>query len=149
MFEMIFAASTVRAPVWTCWQIQHNSVWSEFFAGSRQGKAWAIVRFKLRRLLYDEIRHLEAFPNFKASKILGLCLNVTGFKLAKKTGYGAEEYAIQKAILSWTHANYVKLRKANPDVAESCLVSSITFDEEGCRLVKTYEKNLDLVAPRA
>lgn len=147
MFEIIFAAAAVRGPFWTCWHTQHNTVWSEFF-GVREGRAWSIVRFKLRRLLYDEIRQLERVPNFKSSRILGLCLNVLAFPPAQRLGHDLHPYPIQKAIVSWTSANYARLRRANPDVAENCLVSRMSFDEEGSRLVKTYEKNLHRVAPK-
>jgi hypothetical protein len=102
MFEIIFDASTVRAPTDTCWSVQHNAVWSYFF-NSGEDRAWKAVRFKLRRLLYDEVRRMEQYPNYKSAKILGICLNVLGLTLPEqKRALREDEYALKKAILGWT-----------------------------------------------
>jgi hypothetical protein len=37
---------------------------------------------------------------------------------------------------------YLKLRNDNPDVAESVLTGSVSFDEQNKRLVMTYAKGL-------
>jgi hypothetical protein len=147
MFKIIFYASSVTTSPDNCWSIQHNTVWSQFF-GLYEGKAWQIIRFKLRRLLYDEIRRMEKFPNYKSSRILGFCLNVMGLKVSTKKGYGRDYYPLHNAVLAWTRRNYLRLRSVQPDVAESCLISSISFDEQGARLVKTYPKGLKLEAPK-
>lgn len=148
MFEIIDSASSVTAPQDKCWSIQHNAVWGQFFDLSTDRQAWKIICFKLRRLLYDEIRRLEKFPNYKSSHILGFCLNVMGLRLGNKEGYGSDYYALKKAILSWTNKNYLALRNAQPEVSESCLLGSISFDEDNGRLVKTYAKGLSLEVPK-
>jgi hypothetical protein len=148
MFEIMFDASAVKNPVDTCWSIQHNAVWSELFSMPR-GKTWDIVQHKVRRLLYDEIRRLEDFPNYKSSRILGFCLNVMGVKIGKKNEFfERSQYALHKVVLSWTKRNYLKLRQIHPEVAESCLIGSISFDEHGSRIVKTYIKGLDIEPPK-
>jgi hypothetical protein len=147
MFEILINASRVRGPFWTCWSTQHNTVWSEFFS-FRKGKAWSVVRFKLRRLIYDEIVNLQTFPNFKSSKLLGLCLNVCHFSPVRTQALDTASYPIQRAVLNWTRANFGKLRDANSDVADDCLVSRMSFDAVGSRIVKTYEKNLHKEAPQ-
>lgn len=38
MFEIILAASSVKAPPDNCWSIQHNTVWAEFFGLLGEGK---------------------------------------------------------------------------------------------------------------
>lgn len=148
MFEIIFSAASVTAPPDKCWSIHHNTVWGEFFGLSGKGKAWKIIHFKLRRLLYDEILRLEKFPNYKSSKILGFCLNVMGLKIGKKKGYDSDYYPLHKAVLAWTRRNYLRLRNIQPEVANSCLIGSISFNEQGTRLVKTYAKGLNLEAPK-
>ena len=81
MFEIIFAASSIKEPPDKCWTIQYNIVWNKFFNFSKNGKAVKIMQFRLRRLLYDEIKNLEKIPNYKSSKILGFCLNIMGLSL--------------------------------------------------------------------
>ncbi len=147
MFNIIFHASLVKQPEETCWQIQYCSVWGEFFSFF-SGPAWKIVRFKLRRLIYDEILQLEKLPNFKSSKILGFCLNVMGLKLGKKTGMDKDEYALHKAVLSWTQKNYVRLCQVHPEVAKDCLLGSISFEVEKKRLVQSFAKGLSLGEPK-
>jgi hypothetical protein len=82
IFEVIFHASAVRSPRWKCWSIQHNSVWGKLFNFNHlDSPAGRLVKFKVRRLLYDEIADMRRFPNFKGAKILGFCLNVMGLAI--------------------------------------------------------------------
>lgn len=149
MFEVIFDASAVRAPVDTCWSVQHNAVWGDFFSLGGDGRAWKTVRFKLRRLLYDEVRRMEQYPNYKSAKILGICLNVLGLTLPeKKRAFRSDEYALKKAILAWTKKHYLRLVEVQPEVAAACLAGTVTFDADNARLVKTYVKGLRLEAPK-
>lgn len=148
LFEIIFSVSQVRAPEWTCWGIQHNSVWSKVFSLPSTNKSWEIIQFKLRRLLFDEIKRLEKFPNWKSSKILAMCLNVMGLELGEKDGYGKEYYALKKAVIFWTKKNYMKLRSRHHEIADDCLIRGISFDKENSRLVYTHPKNLDLTPRR-
>lgn len=137
IFEVIFHASSVKSPKWECWLIQHNSVWVELFNFNHlDGPAGKVVKFKVRRLLYDEIADMKRFPNFKGAKILGFCLNVMGLTV-RQGSYGKESRALQRAVLSWTKKNFVWLHGYNARVAEDCLVDGITFDVENRRLVRT------------
>lgn len=136
--EVIFSASAVRSPADLCWWVQHNSVWGELFNFNKlNGAAAKVVKFKVRRLIYDEIADMKPFPNFKGAKILGFCLNVMGLARRDKD-YDRDSRALQKAVLSWTKKNYAWLHTYNPRVAEACLVDGMTYDEERLRLVKTY-----------
>lgn len=138
IFEVIFSASAVRSPQWGCWSIQHNAVWGDLFhLNHLDGRAGLVVKFKVRRLLYDEIVDMRRFANFKGAKILGFCLNVMGFAIGQGT-YDRDSRALQKAVLSWTRKNYVWLHGYNPRVAEACLVDGITYDADNRRLVRTY-----------
>lgn len=147
MFEIIFAAACMDGPREQIWTVQHNSVWTRFFGIGTSGIAWRIVQVKLRRLLYDEIRDLESMPNFKAARILGICLNVMGLHEDRVKGYGRSFFPLKKAVLAWTKRNYLRLREVNEDVANSCLIGSISFDPEERKLVKTFFKGLSSEAP--
>jgi hypothetical protein len=137
IFEVIFHASAVRSPQWGCWTIQHNSVWGELFnLNHLEGSAGKVVKFKVRRLLYDEISRMTRFPNFKGAKLLGFCLNVMGLTV-NQGDYDKDGRALQKAVLAWTKKNFVWLHGYNPRAAEACLVDGITFDFENRRLVRT------------
>jgi hypothetical protein len=142
MFKIISSAAYIDGPPDKSWSIHHNSVWSNFFDQYKDNQAWNIVQFKLRRLLYDEIRRLESMPNFMAARVFGICLNVMGLKMTKRSGYGRNYAALKSAVLTWTKRNYLRLREVNAEVANSCLIGSINFDAEQSRLVKTYAKLL-------
>lgn len=142
MFEIVHSAAYIEGPPEKAWNIHHNSVWGDFFGLSNDNQAWKIVQFKLRRLLYDEIRDLESMPNYQAARVLGICLNVMGLKMGKRSGYGRDHAALKAAVLAWTQKSYLHLREVNADIADSCLIGSITFDAEQSQLVKTYAKGL-------
>src|SRR5688572_10311180 len=77
IFEAMFSASSVRSPSGRCWWVQHNTVWSHLFNfSSLNGAAGKVIKFKARRLVYNEIADMKRFPNFKGARILGFCLNV-------------------------------------------------------------------------
>jgi hypothetical protein len=137
IFEVILHASAVRSPQWGCWTIQHNSVWGKLFNFNQLDcPAGKVVKFKVRRLLYDEITEMKRFPNFQGAKILGFCLNVMGLT-SRQSDYDKDNRALQKVVLAWTRRNFVWLHRYNPRVAEACLVAGMTFDVENRRLVRT------------
>lgn len=137
IFEVIFHASSVKSPQMDCWTIQRNSVWGELFNFNRlDSPAGKVVKFKVRRLLYDEIAEMKRFPNFKGASILGFCLNVMGLTV-RDEDYYKDSLALQRAVLAWTRKNFVWLHGYNARVADACLVDGITFDEENQRLVRT------------
>lgn len=138
IFEVVFHASAVRSPQWGCWSIQHNSVWGELFNFNHlDGPAGRIVKFKLRRLIYDEIADMRRFANFKGAKILGFCLNVMGLTV-RKGDHDKDSRALQKSALAWTKKNYVWLHEYNPRIAEACLVDGMRYDADNRQLVRTY-----------
>jgi len=139
MFELIMQAASIKKPAELCWSIQHNTVWSNFFSDlSHRGEGSKLVRFKLRRKIYDEIVSAEKWPNFKNTKFLGFCLNVMGLK-EHNGGHRRSERALQMAVLAWTRRHYASLEKKAPNVFEDCLPSGLTYDKGACRIVKTYQ----------
>lgn len=137
IFEVVSAVSAVTSPniIW----IQYDLVWRRLFNvfDGFEGRAGAIVRFKVRRLLYNEIAAMKRFPDFKRAKILGFCLNVMGFTI-KQSDYYKDSRALHKAVLTWTKKNYVWLHGYNQRIAEKCLVDGMTYDVDNRRLVRTY-----------
>lgn len=139
MFELIIQAASIKKPGDLCWSIQYSMVWSSFFSDlALSGEGSKIVRYKLRRKLYDEIVSAEKWPNFKNTKYLGFCINVMGLKVHQGE-YHRDERALQKAVLAWTKRNYASLVAKAPNVFEVCLPSGIAYDKDACRLVKTYQ----------
>jgi len=145
--DVIHAASAVTSPRDLCWWIQHNSVWAELtWPRDSKANAWGVVAFRLRRLVFDDIAEMARFPNFQGARTLGFCLNVMGFEL-RDDELGREMRPLHKAVLRWTKTNYAKLHKANPRVADACLVDGITYDEAKSRLVRTYPADGLRLAP--
>ncbi|MBX9630109.1 MAG: hypothetical protein K2X67_06250 [Burkholderiales bacterium] len=151
-FELLFSASQVTNPTFTSWMVHHNIAWTSVFGSFHNDaeKAWDIVRMKVRRLLYTEIRRMEEFPNYKGARLLGLCLNIVGLNVpSRKPGQMQRgHYALAKAVRIWARKNYLKLRQDNSDVADAVLFGRLTFDESNNRLVVTYDKGLNTEAPK-
>lgn len=134
---IIASASGVKSPIGLCWSIQYRHVWGELFGlTGLNGNAGEIVKFKVRRLIYNEVTNLKTCPNFKSARILGFCLNVMGFEIRDQNNHDYK--ALHKAILSWTKKNYSWLYFSNLGMAKECLVDSITYDAERLRLAKTW-----------
>ena len=122
MFEIIHSAAYIDGPPDKAWSIHYGAVWGDFFGHGSEGQAWKIVQFKLRRLLYDEIQSIESLPNYKNARLLGICLNVMGLNLGKRSGYGRDYVALKAAVLAWTQRNYMHLRQVNAEIADACLI---------------------------
>ena len=71
--EVIFGASMVSSPFWTSWIVQHSTVWSGIF-GHADGVAHRVIAFKVRRLLYDEIRIIGSVRDFQRCEVSGVLL---------------------------------------------------------------------------
>jgi hypothetical protein len=125
MFEIIHSAAYIDGPPDKAWAIHHNSVWGDFFGLGNDGRTWA---------------DRSTMPNYKAARVLGLCLNVMGLTMHKRSGYGKEYASFKAAVLAFTRRNYLRLRKVNSEIADACLIGGITFNAEHSRLVKTYAK---------
>jgi hypothetical protein len=148
VFEIIFAASNVSSPDWTAWSIQHNLVWSGIFAFGRD-PADKIVAMKVRRLLYDEIKEMNEFVNFKGARILGFCLNVLGLTPVNRHANSQRaDYPLQIVVLNWVKSNYQRLLADYPNVAHVCLQGSVSYDAEKHSLVKTYSGDMRREAVR-
>jgi hypothetical protein len=145
MFKLVLAASHIKTDQSRSWSIQYNTVWTFFFSPFSESKAWEVVQFKLRRLIFDEITHMD-FLNYQSARVLGLSLNVLGFK--SWAGQSRAERALQCAIISWTKKHFVSRWNDNPDVAGSGLPAGLSYDADNHRFIKTYERGLEREAPK-
>lgn len=137
VYDVIVAASTVRSPIYTCWGVQHNTVWSRLFElDGLSGPAGKVIYFKVRRLIYDEVVEMEESPNFRGARILGFCLNVMKYHVRDERQY--RDNPLAKVIFSWTKRNFASLYSGNPRVAAVCLVDGVTYEADRLRLVWTY-----------
>lgn len=142
MFEVLHYSSYVNSPVWDCWSIQHNTVLAGFFEDYvLEGKSGDIIKHKLRRIIYNEIVSMEKFPNFKGARVLSFVLNVLGLNLQVGKGNRSTK-ALHKCILSWVTQNYALLYQRNPEVALSCLVEPMNYDEKSNEITKIYPANV-------
>jgi hypothetical protein len=142
IYKVIFQASYVKSPRDLCWWIQHNMLWDDLFNfGHLNGQAGKLVKYKVCRLLYNDVLEMNRFPNFKGAKTLGFCLNVMGLERVMGDYYN-DSRALHKAILTWTKQNFARLHNYDPRVAESCLVDGMTYDAANHRIVKTYPVGL-------
>jgi hypothetical protein len=147
MLEVIKNAAQVKRSDFVNWSVQHNAVWSEFF-NFRESKTRSVILFKLRRLIYEEIRSIDRFPNFQNAKVLGMCLNVMGLTVGKKRDHTRSQYQLRKVVISWTRRNFTWLLLQSPKAAEAARVGTITYDPAVGRLVKTYSEGLRNEPPR-
>lgn len=137
VYDVIVIASTVRSPLYTCWGIQHNTVWGRLFGIDRlDGPAGKVIEFKVRRLMYDDVVEMKESPNFKGARVLGFCLNVMKYCVRDEKRY--RDNPLAKVIFSWTKRNFAELYSRNPRVADVCLVDGMTYEESKTRLVWTY-----------
>lgn len=148
LYHIILDASGVEGPPDLAWTVYYNTVWSPLFNFGGDGPATSLVLFKLRRKLFNEIKHLEEFPNFEGARILAFALNVVGFSFEYMSARDRAWLPFGKAVIGWTRRNYLQLREANVRVADACLIGRVTFDPELHKIVKTYVQGLRAEPPR-
>lgn len=141
MFDLILAASKIKSPQWVAWDIHYCSVWARFFSTFEDSKALRVFQHKVRRLIYDEIKTIDEFPNYQNIRVLGYALNVMGLK-EKNQSNNRAYLALHKIVLKWTKANFDKLCASYPDVADAALIGSISYKPKSKRLIKTYRKGI-------
>lgn len=139
-YSVIFSASRVKAPESLCWTIQHNYVWGELAGYKFSGPAGKVIKHKIRRLFHDELRNMDAAPNYKGASLIGYFLNVVGFLPAKYCE--GHERVLKMIVRGWVKRNYSSLHLQSPKVAEACLVDGISYEPEHLRLIKTRDGGL-------
>jgi hypothetical protein len=146
IFEVIGHAVSLKTKEFEGWSVHYSAIWSRL-SNFDQSKTRKIVLFKVRRLLYEEVKGVESHPNFKNAAYLGYLLNVLGLKGGNKRDFRQDEYPLRKAVISFARKNYLGLVQRQHKVAAAVLVGTISFDKDKKQLVKTYIEGLNLVAP--
>jgi len=142
IFAAIVAAATISGPRMVSWRVLYGSLWAPIFRFHKD-RATRIVGFKLRRLVYDEIKMMEEYANFSGARVLGFFLNVFGPKVqAKGVSLDREFLGLQRIILAWYRTRFSECRKKDPKVADACVFGTISFDEVTNEIVKTYSSEL-------
>ena len=137
IYTLMQDASAIRSPRDLAWSVQYNSIWGELFNfGRLDSPAGRLIKFKVRRLVYDEVARLSRFPNFKGSRILRYCLTVMGIKV-RDTKADHDSRALHSAILAFMRKQFACVYAQQPRVAADCLPSDYNFDVAGSRVVRT------------
>jgi hypothetical protein len=146
IFDAVFHSASVESPAGAAWSVQYGEIWSRVFT-LHEDRTTRIVAFKLRRLVFDEIREMDRYANFKSAGILGYMLNVFGPVVPEKgkarTGW-RYFIGLHRLTVDWFKKHYLELRKSDPAVAKACLFGSISFEEESHTIVKTYAGSLGI-----
>jgi hypothetical protein len=136
IYNVVVSASLLKNNRGYCLAVQYGVVWNNFFRYESRTKEDDIIRFKVRRQIYDEIVLLEEFPNFQGACLLAMLMNIYGF--SNNQGLRSTKMRLfYKVILNWVKRNYVNLMLRNKAVAEACLIEGIEYDPIGYRLIKT------------
>jgi hypothetical protein len=146
IFEVIGHAVSLKTKEFEGWSVQYSAIWSRL-SNFDQSRTRKIVLFKVRRLLYEEVKCVEKHPNFMNAAYLGYLLNVLGLKEGNRRDFRRDEYPLRKAVISFARKNYLALVQRQHKVAAAVLVGTISFDKDKKQLVKTYNEGLNLVAP--
>lgn len=135
IFDLICNTSCIKHPQWVSNELQRNEIWYRFIKSpDLSGRVGRLIKFKIRRLIYDDIRRLERFPNYKGARLIAFCLNVFGFPTVT-TRDDRDILTIEKVLFSWLTKNYDWLRHENIEIANECLPEDFSFDEENSVLV--------------
>lgn len=143
LFEIVTHAGNIAGPMWTAWDMQHNTIWSPLTSNEFTRKnALGIVQFKLNRLIFDEIKKMVEMPNYRGARCLRFCLYVLAWNIDKRDIYPKSDFPLRKAVINWTRNNFQALHRASPDVAASCLNDMIEYNEPDGRLLRRHEKSI-------
>ncbi|UWQ50138.1 hypothetical protein K3720_01650 [Leisingera caerulea] len=106
----VFHASGVNTKEFRMWEVQHNLVWSSIERWeNKDSKIMKMVRRKLRRLIWNEVKDMDIFPNYKGARYVRFCLNVLGFydeAIYRQSGVKNESWTLAKVVSDWVAKNY-------------------------------------------
>ncbi|MDI3297424.1 hypothetical protein [Janthinobacterium tructae] len=136
VYDKISIASQVRSDKGYCWQMQYRIVWNGFFGVGTNYEASKIIKYKVRRLIYDGILELKTWPNFNGANLISMMLRIHGF-LGVGGNLDKEARNFHGLVLKWLKVNYIELVGRDPNVAMACLFDEIEYDAVGKRLLKT------------
>lgn len=139
IFETIFNLGAVKAPRSECWHIQYT-FWNDVFRRGLSGPAGRVIHYRVRRMVYDELRGMYDVPNFKGANIVAFLLNVMAFGPGHKEE-NRDVGVFRRVFLRWLRINFAKVYGANDHVADACFVEGVFYDPQKACLVKTFPPN--------
>lgn len=152
LLEAIFNAAQVNTKDFRMWDVQHNTVWSPIARHHvKDTQIMKMVRRKLRRMIWDEIKRMDDFPNYKGAAYIRFCLNVLGFydeSIHRKDPLDRDNWALAKVVAEWVKNNYQTIAVSHPPVAEAMLPANIDYDRDAQTLVWTRDDTLTGVPRR-
>ncbi|POZ19811.1 hypothetical protein C3709_20735 [Lelliottia aquatilis] len=152
LIELLFKASLCQADNFTTWHIQNNIVWDGIFSTHEEfpGEFHKITIKRTIRRMYEELKSIEKFANFKNTRIAGIILNVLGlspgpcFATRNDKRLALIKSLTQKIIKE----RFITLLEQQPQVAESMFPKCISYEPERKCLVKTYAVGINKEAPK-
>ncbi|NHQ94311.1 hypothetical protein [Janthinobacterium lividum] len=138
IYKVIVKASSVKGHRDYCYSVQYGTVWNSFFGDGVVSDLDNLLKFKIRRMIYDEVVLLQTVPNFEGANLLAMLMNVCGLVAYDSARWSKEMGRFHKLILRWLQRNYVSLALRNQEISKSCLVEGIVYDPVTCRLIKTF-----------
>jgi len=146
LFDTIFTAAQINTKEFRMWDVQHNTVWAPIgMHGIKNTEIMKMVRRKLRRMIWDEIRRMDGFPNYKGAAYIRFCLNVLGFydeSIHRKDTLERDSWALAKVVAGWVKKNYQTIAVSHPPVAAAMLPANIDYDRDTQMLVRTHDDTL-------
>ena len=146
LHQVVYYASAVNTKEFRMWEIQHNLVWSPIERSDvRDTEIMKMVRRKLRRMIWSEVKEMDHFPNYQGARYVRFCLNVLGFydeKVHRRDGLGKDSWALAKVVSDWVAKNYQVIVETHPPVAEAMLPANIEYDAAKQILIRTKDDTL-------
>lgn len=129
--SIMYTASIEGNDFYQLWQAQHNDFWymlqDHKIADSPTMKS---VRRKIRRTIWEEVKRMDGFPNYKGAKYVRLILFVEGFYTEdhRNNVLKHDYWPLVKVISKWLQKNYRRISNTHPPVAEAMLPIGFRYD---------------------
>ncbi len=136
--SLIVQSGSVATSDFRSWNVQHNIIWSGLMRDYEASYTLDLFKTRLSRLLWAEIRSMERLPNYVNARILGVCMNIMGFRLDHAVFRPKGTRALKRAVVGWCRQNFMRLWNEHPEMARACLLGNVSFDHKKRRLTKRY-----------
>ena len=121
------------------WDRQHNDYWYRLREHNlRDSPTMRMVRRKLRRMIWVEVKRMDDFRNYRSARLVRFCLFVLGFYTEdhKKDSVDRESWPLAKVVSNWVRRNYQDIAITHPPIAEKMLPIGFRYDAENSLLVR-------------
>lgn len=121
------------------WDAQHNDFWNVLQDHKIKGSPnMRMIRRKLRRMIWHEIKMMDQFANYKGARYVRFCLFVMGFYSGneRKDPLDRDSWPLAKVVTDWVRRNYQDIAITHPPVAAAMLPFGFRYDAENGLLVR-------------